>query len=197
MSGGRGAISQFYAFERQPIPRECICGFLGNKILQNFAARFLRLSHSLRIIAVPLVLAKRADVPPGQSFGAISALLISLPIVLTVRASGKSQTGESATTMSSIRNITMFAVGLIVSSSAWAQNKAPKMLPYTTIDHPEFVPASQASFLSGTDVVIGVSSGGVAKAYPVRIWLNTALCRTKCRMVRSLSPGEERATQPS
>lgn len=68
--------------------------------------------------------------------------------------------------MSSIRNITMFAVGLIVSSSAWAQNKAPKMLPYTTIDHPEFVPASQASFLSGTDVVIGVFSGGVAKAYP-------------------------------
>jgi hypothetical protein len=68
--------------------------------------------------------------------------------------------------MSWIRNISVFAVALIVSSSAWAQNKAPKMLPYTTIDHPEFVPASQASFLSDTDVVIGVSSGGTAKAYP-------------------------------
>ena len=76
------------------------------------------------------------------------------------------KSGESATTMSWIRNITVFAVGLIVSSSAWAQNKAPKMLPYTTIDHPEFVPASQASFLSSADVVIGVSSGGVTKAYP-------------------------------
>ncbi len=69
-------------------------------------------------------------------------------------------------TMSWVRNMTVFAVGLIVSSSAWAQSKAPKMLPYTTVDHPAFVPASQASFLSDTDVVIGVSSGGVAKAYP-------------------------------
>ena len=69
-------------------------------------------------------------------------------------------------TLSWVRNIIVFAVGLIVSSSAWAQNKEPKMLPYTTVDHPTFVPASQASFLSDTDVVIGVSSGGVAKAYP-------------------------------
>lgn len=69
--------------------------------------------------------------------------------------------------MSWIRNVTVFAVGLMISSSAWAQNKAPKMLPYTTIDHPEFVPASQAaSFLSDSDVVIGVSTGGATKAYP-------------------------------
>jgi len=40
------------------------------------------------------------------------------------------------------------------------------MLPYTTIDHPEFVPASQASFLADADVVIGVSGSGVNKAYP-------------------------------
>jgi hypothetical protein len=68
--------------------------------------------------------------------------------------------------MSWIRNITVFAIGFIVSTSVWAQNKAPKMLPYTTIDHPEFVPASQASFLSDTDMVIGVSNRGVTKAYP-------------------------------
>lgn len=69
-----------------------------------------------------------------------------------------------------IRTITVFAIAAIVAGSAWAQNKdqkkEPKMLPYTTVDHPEFVPASQASFLSDTDIVIGVSSGVVAKAYP-------------------------------
>jgi hypothetical protein len=60
----------------------------------------------------------------------------------------------------------MLAAGLAVSSSALAQNKAPEMMPYTTVDHPEFVKASEASFLSDSDVVIGVSSGGVTKAYP-------------------------------
>ena len=42
---------------------------------------------------------------------------------------------------------------------------APKM-PHTSVDHPDFVPATQATFLSGSDVVIGVTSGGIAKAYP-------------------------------
>jgi hypothetical protein len=58
------------------------------------------------------------------------------------------------------------AVGLTVSSSVFAQNKAPEMMPYTTVDHPEFVSASEVSFLSDSDVVIGVSSGGLTKAYP-------------------------------
>ncbi len=40
------------------------------------------------------------------------------------------------------------------------------MMPYTAVDHPEFVPAAQAAFLSDRDVVIGVSNGGIAKAYP-------------------------------
>jgi Protein of unknown function (DUF3179) len=60
----------------------------------------------------------------------------------------------------------VLAAGLTVSSSAFAQNKAPEMMPYTTVDHPQFVSASQASFLSDSDIVIGVSSGGVTKAYP-------------------------------
>jgi Protein of unknown function (DUF3179) len=58
------------------------------------------------------------------------------------------------------------AIVLAAYSSAFAQSKAPEMMPYTTIDHPEFVKASEASFLSATDVVIGVSRGGVTKAYP-------------------------------
>ena len=69
--------------------------------------------------------------------------------------------------MSWIRTITMLAIGVALAiSAALAQKKEPKMLPYTTIDHPEFIPASQASFLSDNDVVIGVSGGGVTKAYP-------------------------------
>jgi len=62
--------------------------------------------------------------------------------------------------------IIILTAGLAVSSSASAQNKTQEMMPYTTVDHPEFVSASGASFLSDTDVVIGVSSGGVTKAYP-------------------------------
>jgi len=58
------------------------------------------------------------------------------------------------------------AAGIAAGGSAGAQSKAPEMMPYTTVDHPEFVRAPEASFLSDTDVVIGVSRGGVTKAYP-------------------------------
>jgi hypothetical protein len=51
-------------------------------------------------------------------------------------------------------------------SPAFAQNASPKMLPYTTIDHPAFVPASQAAFLSSDYVVVGIAAQGVVKAYP-------------------------------
>jgi Protein of unknown function (DUF3179) len=68
--------------------------------------------------------------------------------------------------MASIQKATVIVLALAVSSTAFAQKKEPKMLPYTTIDHPQFVPASQASFLSASDIVIGVSSHGVTKAYP-------------------------------
>lgn len=69
--------------------------------------------------------------------------------------------------MSRIPIAAALAIAVVFSGSVFAQQKAaPQMLPYTTIDHPQFVPASQVSFLSDTDVVIGVSSHGVTKAYP-------------------------------
>ncbi len=40
-----------------------------------------------------------------------------------------------------------------------------KSMPYKTVDHPEFVPASQATFASDGDRVIGVMDGKQAKAY--------------------------------
>src|SRR4029450_11434948 len=39
-------------------------------------------------------------------------------------------------------------------------------MPYTAIHHPEFVAASEATFLQDDDILLGVTSGNVAKAYP-------------------------------
>ena len=46
------------------------------------------------------------------------------------------------------------------------QNAKPKIMPYTTVDHPRFIPASQATFLASDNVLVGVSHADVAKAYP-------------------------------
>jgi hypothetical protein len=42
-------------------------------------------------------------------------------------------------------------------------------LPYAAIEHAEFLPASQATFMSDRDRLIGVSEGKIAKAYPAAI----------------------------
>lgn len=59
------------------------------------------------------------------------------------------------------------------AGAAHAQKKAAKAkapdLPYTTIDHPQFVPAAQANFLGAKDIVLGVTDGKTAKAYPAAI----------------------------
>jgi hypothetical protein len=39
-------------------------------------------------------------------------------------------------------------------------------MPYTAIHHPEFVAASEATFLQDDDILLGVASGKVAKAFP-------------------------------
>ena len=44
--------------------------------------------------------------------------------------------------------------------------QGPPMLPYTAIHHPEFVAASEATFLQDDDILLGVASGAVVKAYP-------------------------------
>lgn len=67
------------------------------------------------------------------------------------------------------RMVTVAAVGVIGSSSVLAQDAAPQAMPYTTVDHPQFVSASQAAFLSKGDILIGISTGAVAKAYPAAI----------------------------
>ncbi|MGH9584164.1 MAG: DUF3179 domain-containing (seleno)protein [Bryobacteraceae bacterium] len=49
-----------------------------------------------------------------------------------------------------------------------AKTKAPD-LPYATISDPQFVAASQATFLHPNDLLIGVTDGKTAKAYPAAI----------------------------
>lgn len=61
------------------------------------------------------------------------------------------------------------AVGILGGGSAFAAAASPQRMPYTTVDHPQFVPASEATFMSAGDLLIGVSSGGVAKAYPAAL----------------------------
>jgi len=60
------------------------------------------------------------------------------------------------------------AVGILGGGSAFAA-ASPQRMPYTTVDHPQFVPSSQATFMSAGDLLIGVSSGDVAKAYPAAL----------------------------
>ena len=56
------------------------------------------------------------------------------------------------------------AVGTGLGQTTLAQ--APEMLPYTTIDHPEFVAAAAANFVQDDYIVLGVATGKVAKAFP-------------------------------
>jgi hypothetical protein len=44
-----------------------------------------------------------------------------------------------------------------------------KRMPYTSVNNPEFIPASAAAFLADDDRLIGLTGGDVAKAYPAAI----------------------------
>jgi hypothetical protein len=59
------------------------------------------------------------------------------------------------------------AAGVI---AAWIVTaSAQQKLPYSTINHPRFIPAAQVTFLSQNDFVLGITDGKVAKAYPMAI----------------------------
>lgn len=58
---------------------------------------------------------------------------------------------------------------LMVGVGAAFQKPAQPVLPYKSIDDPDFILPSAAGFLSVGDRLIGVVSGNVAKAYPAAI----------------------------
>jgi len=57
----------------------------------------------------------------------------------------------------------MFVTGIVTPFLA---QTPPSRLPYTAIQKPEFVTASNATFLQDDDILLGVASGDVVKAYP-------------------------------
>ena len=70
------------------------------------------------------------------------------------------------------RNHFVLAITLIALASAASgavQKQAQSQLPYTAVHDPQFLPASEASFLHDSDRVIGVTAGSAAKAYPAAI----------------------------
>ena len=55
-----------------------------------------------------------------------------------------------------------FGVWILVSQGT----QPPGMMPYVAVHQPEFVTASEATFLRDDDILLGVASRSVAKAYP-------------------------------
>ncbi len=77
-----------------------------------------------------------------------------------------------ATPIQAVLTVVCFAILTAVGIASAAQMKNaedPAYLPYTSIDHPQFVSASQATFLKPSDLLMGVAHGSVAKAYPSAI----------------------------
>ena len=57
---------------------------------------------------------------------------------------------------------------LVAGSAASIRAQTPQAtpMPYTAIHQPEFVAALEATFLQDDDILLGVTSGNIAKAYP-------------------------------
>jgi hypothetical protein len=53
-----------------------------------------------------------------------------------------------------------------IAATIRAQTPQATPMPYTAIHQPEFVAASEATFLQDDDILLGLTSGNVAKAYP-------------------------------
>jgi hypothetical protein len=73
----------------------------------------------------------------------------------------------------------MAAATLLAASACLAFQTPVKRMPYTAVEHPEFIPGSQATFLTERDRLIGVTDGKIAKAYPAGILAQHGLVEDK------------------
>ena len=64
-----------------------------------------------------------------------------------------------------------------------AQTPQGTPMPYTAIHQPEFVAASEATFLQDDDILLGITSGNVAEGVPAGDPRSMARCSTRCRTV--------------
>ena len=70
--------------------------------------------------------------------------------------------------------------GLFAAGACLAfQTPAKPRLPYAAIEHAEFIPASQVTFMTERDRLIGVMDGKIAKAYPAGILAQHGLVQDK------------------
>ena len=74
--------------------------------------------------------------------------------------------------MTSTKTLAVLAatsMALVFGGPRGAQKSKEPRLPYTAVHDPQFIPASEATFLHDPDRVIGIMEGTVAKAYPAAI----------------------------
>ena len=69
----------------------------------------------------------------------------------------------------------LIASALVTSLMAAQDSAAPKSLPYMAVHDPQFISASDATFMNGDDRVIGLMTGKVAKAFPAGILVQHGL----------------------
>jgi len=88
MRGGGVVVAELHTFQRESVARECVGGFFGYKLLENFAARLLCLGHRMkaRIIAGLRRHAKRAHfgrtlavAESGLGFAFLAVIVSYLP----------------------------------------------------------------------------------------------------------------------
>ncbi len=68
---------------------------------------------------------------------------------------------------------------LAVGSCFAFQTPAKPNLPYKAIENPDFIPASQVTFMTDRDRLIGITDGKIAKAYPAGILAQHGLVQDK------------------
>ena len=86
----------------------------------------------------------------------------------TVRWNSQTEEGAPAKKSRALA-LGLLGVGVALGVSRGAQKGTATRLPYTAIHDPQFISASEATFLHDPDRVIGIMSGNVAKAYPAAI----------------------------
>ncbi len=90
-------------------------------------------------------------------------------VVSVSAGSGVSAAGEFSLAIKYRTMRVMQSAGLAVLLGAATAAFAQPNLPYKSIDDPEFIPASAATFLNPGDRLIGIASGRAVKAYPAAI----------------------------
>lgn len=85
------------------------------------------------------------------------------------RVSGKIQSRAKGGKLGWLAALLATAAALAFAPRPFTTLAKQTPLPYTTIAHPRFIPASQASFMSPDDLLIGVTDDKTAKAYPAAI----------------------------